>query len=46
MKKTSSKYTYFMHAIEKGNDVIPEKYGAAWIYTQCHVKINQKIGYD
>ena len=35
-----------MHAIEKGNDVIPEKYGAAWIYTQCHVKINQKIGYD
>ncbi len=39
-------HTYFMHAIEKGNDVIPEKYGAAWIYTQCHVKINQKIGYD
>ena len=39
-------HTYFMHAIEKGNDVIPERYGAAWIYTQYHVKINRKTGYD
>ena len=39
-------HTYFMHAIQKGNDVLPEQYGAAWIYTQYHVKINRKIGYD
>lgn len=39
-------HTYFMHAIQKGNDVIPEQYGAAWIYTQYHVKIKRKTGYD
>ena len=39
-------HTYFMHSIGKGNDVIPEQYGAAWIYTQCHVKIYKKIGYE
>ena len=39
-------HTYFMHAIEKGNDVIPERYGAAWIYTQYHVQIKRKIGYN
>ena len=39
-------HTYFMHSIEKGNDVIPEQYGAAWIYTQYHVQISRKIGYD
>ena len=39
-------HTYFMHAVEKGNDVIPEQYGAAWIYTQYHVQIKRKIGYD
>lgn len=39
-------HTYFMHAVEKGNDVIPERYGAAWIYTQYHVQIKRKIGYD
>jgi acyl-ACP thioesterase len=35
-----------MCSIEKGNDVIPERYGAAWIYTQYHVSINRKLGYD
>jgi acyl-ACP thioesterase len=35
-----------MHSIEKGNDVIPERYGAAWIYTRYHVKINRKIDYN
>ena len=39
-------HTHFMCSIEKGNDVIPERYGAAWIYTQYHVSINRKIGYD
>ena len=46
MRYFQDAHTYFMHAIEKGNDVIPEKYGAAWIYTQYHVKINRKIDYD
>ena len=31
MRYFQDAHTYFMHAIEKGNDVIPEKYGAAWI---------------
>ena len=39
-------HTHFMCAIEKGNDVIPERYGAAWIYTQYHVSINRKLGYE
>ena len=39
-------HTYFMHTIGKGNDVIPEQYGAAWIYTRYHVKINRRIDYD
>ena len=39
-------HTHFMCSIEKGNDVIPERYGAAWIYTQYHVSINRKLGYD
>ena len=46
MKYFQDGHTYFMHSIGKGNDVIPEQYGAAWIYTQCHVKIYKKIGYD
>ena len=26
-------HTWFMHAYSKGNDVLPEQYGAAWVYT-------------
>ena len=25
-------HTWYMHDIDKGNDVLPERYGAAWVY--------------
>ena len=46
MRYFQDAHTYFMHSIDKGNDVIPERYGAAWIYTRYHVKINRKIDYN
>ena len=38
-------HTWFMHAYDKGNDVLPEKYGAGWVYTRYHVRVAEKIDY-
>lgn len=39
-------HTWHFHAVEKGNDVLPKKYGAGWIYTRYHVVLYQKIDYS
>ena len=38
-------HTWYMHEIDKGNDVIPEKYGAAWVYTRYRVRVSRKLDY-
>ena len=38
-------HTYFMHSIHKGNDELPEQYGAAWVYTKYHVSLKHKLDY-
>jgi len=38
-------HTWYMHAIDKGNDVIPEQYGAAWVYTRYRVRLFHKLDY-
>ena len=38
-------HTWYMHSIDKGNDVLPEQYGAGWIYTRYHVQLKQKIDF-
>ena len=38
-------HTWHLHSIDKGNDVIPQKYEAGWIYTRYHVILKQKIDY-
>jgi acyl-ACP thioesterase len=38
-------HTWYMHSMNKGNDVLPEQYGAAWIYTRYHVVLKQKMDY-
>ena len=38
-------HTWFMHSIGKGNDVLPEQYGAAWVYTRYHVSLRRKLDY-
>lgn len=38
-------HTWYMHDIDKGNDVIPEKYGAAWVYTRYRVRLFHKLDY-
>ena len=35
-----------LHFEDKGNDSIPEKYGAAWIYTKCRLQDCVPIGFD
>lgn len=39
-------HTWYFHSINKGNDVLPEAYGAGWIYTRFHVKLMQKMDYS
>ena len=39
-------HTWHFHSVGKGNDVLPQKYGAGWIYTRYHVVLNRKIGYS
>jgi acyl-ACP thioesterase len=34
-----------MHSIHKGNDELPEQYGAAWVYTRYHVSLKNKLDY-
>ena len=38
-------HTYYMHSIHKGNDELPEQYGAAWVYTKYHVSLKHKLDY-
>jgi len=38
-------HTWYLHNIDKGNDVIPEKYGAAWVYTRYRVRLAHKLDY-
>lgn len=38
-------HTYYMHNIHKGNDELPEQYGAAWVYTKYHVSLKHKLDY-
>ena len=39
-------HTWYFHSIGKGNDVLPEQYGAGWVYTRFHVKLVQKLDYS
>lgn len=39
-------HTWYFYSINKGNDVLPEAYGAGWIYTRFHVKLMQKMDYS
>ena len=39
-------HTWYFHSVEKGNDVLPEKYGAGWVYTRFHVRLQNKIDYS
>ena len=38
-------HTWYMHSMNKGNDVLPEQYGAAWIYTRYQISLAQKLDY-
>ncbi len=38
-------HTYSMHSIPKGNDELPDQYGAAWVYTRYHVSLKHKLDY-
>ena len=39
-------HTWHLHSVGKGNDVLPQKYQAGWIYTRYHVLLKQKIDYS
>ena len=38
-------HTWYMHDIDKGNDVLPERYGAAWVYTRYQLRVFHKLDY-
>ena len=38
-------HTWYMHAVHKGNDELPEQYGAAWVYTRYHIRLFRKMDY-
>ena len=38
-------HTWHLHSVNKGNDAIPQQYGAVWVYTRYHVLMKQKIDY-
>ena len=38
-------HTWYMHSVNKGNDVLPEQYGAGWIYTRYRVQVCHKMDY-
>ena len=46
MRNFQDIHTWFLHSLGKGNDVLPEKYGAAWVYTRYHVAIDGKLDYE
>lgn len=37
--------THYMYNIQKGNDILPEKYGIVWMYTKYKLHINCKIDF-
>lgn len=37
--------THYMHNLDKGNDVIPEKYGISWMYTKYKLHIIKKADF-
>lgn len=39
-------HTWYLYSVEKGNDALPEKYGAGWVYTRFHVSLRHKIDYS
>ena len=39
-------HTWYMHSMNKGNDVLPEQYGAAWIYTRSQIRLHRKMDYS
>ena len=38
-------YTGFMYSLGKGNDVLPVRYGAVWVYTHCLIRMDKKLEY-
>ena len=38
-------HTWYMHDLDKGNDVLPERYGAAWVYTRYRLRVFHKLDY-
>lgn len=38
--------TNYMHNIQKGNDMLPEKYGIVWMYTKYKMQINRKVDFS
>ena len=45
MRNFQDIHTWAMHAIDRGNDVIPERYGAGWVYTRYHLVLREKPDY-
>ena len=39
-------HTLYMLSLGKGNDTLPEQYGAAWIYTRYQVRLSRKLDYS
>ena len=38
-------HTWYMEDIDKDNDVLPERYGAAWVYTRYRLRVFHKLDY-
>ncbi len=39
-------HTWYMHSVNKGNDVLPETYGAVWVYTRYQIHLERKLDYS
>ncbi len=39
-------HTWYMRSVNKGNDVLPQRYGAGWIYTRYHLVLRNKMDYS
>ena len=46
MRSFQDIHTWYMHSLGKGNDVLPEEYGAAWIYTRYQIQLKKKLDYS
>ena len=45
MRSFQDIHTWYMHEIRRGNDTMPEEYGAAWVYTRYHIHMREKADY-